>query len=132
GSGLVGPAAAPRDRELADAAGTSVGGLLARHARFAGSWLGVADTAAPGPLQVAVVSADHTEGRAGRDRLADTARRHAPGGAVVVAGELDADGVLLLADRPLVDGAPAAYVCRGFVCDRPRTDFDDLAVALAR
>jgi uncharacterized protein YyaL (SSP411 family) len=50
----------------------------------------------------------------------------------VVAGEPDADGVPLLADRPLVDGAPAAYVCRGFVCDRPRTDVDDLAAALAR
>jgi uncharacterized protein YyaL (SSP411 family) len=28
----------------------------------------------------------------------------------------------LLADRPLVDGLAAAYVCRGFVCDRPVTD----------
>jgi uncharacterized protein len=129
---LVEPAASARYRELADAAVTSVGGLLARHARFAGSWLAVADTAAHGPLQVAVVSADDTEGRAGRDRLAETARRHAPGGAVVVAGEPDADGVPLLADRPLVDGAPAAYVCRGFVCDRPRTAVDDLAAALAR
>ncbi|WP_433783166.1 thioredoxin domain-containing protein [Actinomycetospora sp. CA-101289] len=129
---LVEPEASARYRELADAAVASVGGLLARHARFAGSWLGVADTAAAGPLQVAVVSADDTEGRAGRERLAETARRHAPGGAVVVAGEPDADGVPLLADRPLVDGAPAAYVCRGFVCDRPRTDTDDLAAALAR
>ena len=76
-------------------------------------------------------------GRGGRGRprarrLADTARRHAPGGSVVVAGEPDAEGVPLLADRPLVDGGPAAYVCRGFVCDRPRTAADDLAAALAR
>ena len=28
----------------------------------------------------------------------------------------------LLADRPLVDGRPAAYVCRKFVCQRPTTD----------
>jgi uncharacterized protein YyaL (SSP411 family) len=30
--------------------------------------------------------------------------------------------VPLLAGRPLVDGRAAAYVCRGFVCDRPSTD----------
>jgi uncharacterized protein YyaL (SSP411 family) len=129
---LVDPAAAPRYRELADAAVTGIGGLLPRHARFAGGWLAVAEAAAHGPLQVAVVAGDDTEGRAGRDRLAETARRQAPGGSVVVAGEPDADGVPLLADRPLVDGAAAAYVCRGFVCDRPRTAPDDLAAALAR
>ena len=125
---LVEPEASSRYRELADAAVAAVGGLLARHARFAGGWLGVAEAAAQGPLQVAVVAGSGTEA----GRLLDTARRHAPGGAVVVAGEPDAEGVPLLADRPLVDGAPAAYVCRGFVCDRPRISTDDLAAALAR
>ncbi|GAA4908880.1 hypothetical protein EV188_104131 [Actinomycetospora succinea] len=126
---LVEPESSSRYRELADAAVAAVGGLLTRHARFAGGWLGVAEAAAQGPLQVAVVAVDDAPGR---DRLADTARRHAPGGSVVVAGEPDADGVPLLAERPLVDGAPAAYVCRGFVCDRPRTATDDLAAALSR
>ena len=46
------------------------------------------------------------------------ARRRRPG-LVPVAGEPDATGIPLLADRPLVDGRSAAYVCRGFVCDRP-------------
>ena len=40
---------------------------------------------------------------------------------MIVAGEPDRPGVPLLADRPLIDGAPTAYVCRGFVCDRPVT-----------
>ena len=40
---------------------------------------------------------------------------------MIVAGEPDQPGVPLLADRPLIDGAPTAYVCRGFVCDRPVT-----------
>jgi len=31
----------------------------------------------------------------------------------------------------LVDGAAAAYVCRGFVCDRPVTDVDQLRKALS-
>ena len=38
--------------------------------------------------------------------------------------------VPLLDDRPLVDGAPAAYVCRGFVCDAPVTDPRGLEGAL--
>ena len=46
-----------------------------------------------------------------RDALTEAALHHAPGGAVVLAGE--PDSVPLLADRPLVDGHPAAYVCHG-------------------
>jgi uncharacterized protein YyaL (SSP411 family) len=37
----------------------------------------------------------------------------------------------LLAERPLVGGSPAAYVCRGFTCAAPVTDASDLAAALA-
>ena len=67
---LVEPEASARYRELADAAVDAVGTLLSRHSRFAGSWLGVAEAAAHGPLQVAVVAAD-APGRA-------PARRHRP------------------------------------------------------
>jgi hypothetical protein len=49
---------------------------------------------------------------------------------VLVHGEPDAVGVPLLAGRPLVDGRAAAYVCRGFVCDRPVTTPAELATAL--
>jgi uncharacterized protein YyaL (SSP411 family) len=41
------------------------------------------------------------------------------------------DGVELLADRPLVDGAPAAYVCESFACQLPVTDPAQLASLLA-
>ena len=36
----------------------------------------------------------------------------------------------LLAHRPLVGGGPAAYVCRGFVCDRPVTTPEELTAVL--
>ena len=55
----------------------------------------------------------------------------APPGAVVVAGEPDRPGVPLLAGRPFIGGAPAAYVCRGFVCDRPATGVEELTARLA-
>jgi hypothetical protein len=105
----------------AESALAAVGALVARHPRFAGHWLTVAEAAVRGPLQIAVV---------GPGALLQQARRLAPGGTVIVTGEPNAPGVPLLADRPLVDGAAAAYVCRGFVCDRPVTTEEALATAL--
>jgi uncharacterized protein len=114
-----------RYRAAAEAALRTAGGLARQFPRFAGHWLTVAEAAVRGPLQVAVVGVD-TE----RDVLAGHARAIAPGGTVVVAGPSDTPGVPLLAHRPLVDGAAAAYVCRGFVCDRPVTTVEELTAAL--
>ena len=111
-----------RYREAAEVALHGAGTLLREHPRFAGHWLTAAEAQVMGPLQVAVAGD-------GPDLLA-RARRIAPGGTVIVAGPPDAPGVPLLAARPLVDGAPAAYVCRGFVCDRPVTTPDELAAAV--
>ena len=110
-----------RYREAAEAALHGAGTLLREHPRFAGHWLTAAEAQVAGPLQVAIAGD-------GPDLL-DRARRTAPGGTVIVAGPPDAPGVPLLAVRPLVDGAPAAYVCRGFVCDRPVTTPDEVAAA---
>jgi hypothetical protein len=44
----------------------------------------------------------------------------------------DPEGVELLADRPAVDGAPAAYVCENFVCMLPVTEPARLAAQLSR
>jgi len=49
---------------------------------------------------------------------------------VIVSGAPDRPGVPLLADRPLLDGSPTEYVCRGFVCDRPVTDPGELVALL--
>ena len=94
--------------------------------RFFGWALAVSEALLDGPVQVAVV------GEPGGGALTDTARRLRPPGAVVVAGQPDAAGLPLFADRPLVDGRPAASVCRGMVCDLPVTSAADLEAALRR
>jgi uncharacterized protein YyaL (SSP411 family) len=38
--------------------------------------------------------------------------------------------VPLLAGRPLLQGRSTAYVCRGFVCDRPVNDAGELRARL--
>ena len=47
-----------------------------------------------------------------------------------MAGDPDARGVPLLAHRSPVDDAAAAYVCRGFVCDRPVTSVEEITAIL--
>jgi uncharacterized protein len=92
--------------------------------RFLGWALAVAEAYVDGPVQVAVV------GEPAGGPLSDTARRLRPPGAVVVSAPPDAPGQPLLADRPLVGGRPAAYVCHGMVCDLPVTDAGALEAAL--
>jgi uncharacterized protein YyaL (SSP411 family) len=107
--------------DAASAAVDAVGAVAAQNARFAGWALAVAEARTAGPLQVAVVGSGPDA-----EALLAVARASTSPGLVVVAGEPDATGVPLLAERPLVGGRPAAYVCRGFVCDRPTTDPKEL------
>jgi len=101
--------------------------LAMRHPRYAGWGLAVAEALADGPREIAIV------GPAEDDRTAllrTVALRATAPGAVVAVGDpaaASAQAVPLLRDRPLVDGAPAAYVCRQFTCDAPTTDPDELA-----
>ncbi|GAA4850526.1 thioredoxin domain-containing protein [Saccharopolyspora rosea] len=126
-SALAGPDASRRYRDAAERALSRVGLLAQRAPRFAGHWLAAAEARAHGPLQVVVAGEAGADDRAA---LIAAARHHAPGGSVALAGEPEATGVPLLAGRPLVDGAAAAYVCRGYVCDRPVTTAEELAAAL--
>lgn len=114
-----------RHRQAADTALAAAGGLADREPRFAGWTLAVAEAALSGPLQVAVVGAG-----AVADGMLASARHSTKPGLVLVAGAPDAPGVPLLADRPLVADSAAAYVCRGFVCDRPVTSVEELVAVL--
>ena len=106
--------------------------LAARAPRAVGWGLAAALSALDGPLEVAVVGV-HDDPRT--LELVAAAVAH-PGTAVALGAPGDDGGaaaeptVPLLEARGLVDGAPAAYVCRSFVCDRPVTTVEELTALL--
>ena len=93
--------------------------------------LAAADLLASRPVEVAVAGPlDDPRAIA----LVDAARALAGPYAMIAAGDpadpRAAAAAPLLADRPLVDGAPAAYACSGFTCRAPASDPDALMLAL--
>ncbi|GAA0912871.1 thioredoxin domain-containing protein [Streptomyces thermoalcalitolerans] len=116
-------------RAAAEKALGVVRALGPRVPRYIGWGLAVAEALLDGPREVAVV------GPSLDDEAAKTLHRTAllgtAPGAVVACGTPGSDEFPLLAGRPLVDGEPAAYVCRGFTCDAPTTDPDRLRAALS-
>ncbi|MEV6052262.1 thioredoxin domain-containing protein [Streptomyces sp. NPDC052107] len=100
--------------------------------RFIGWGLAVAEALLDGPKEVAVVGpgpglADEKTAALHRTALLGTAP-----GAVVAVGTAESDEFPLLADRPLRQGEPTAYVCRNFTCDAPTTDPERLRASLSR
>ncbi|MES4900805.1 MULTISPECIES: thioredoxin domain-containing protein [unclassified Streptomyces] len=116
-----------RPRQAAERALGVVRALGARVPRFIGWGLAVAEALLDGPREVAVVGpGDDPATRAlHRAALLGTAP-----GAVVAVGEPGSREVPLLLDRPLIEGRPAAYVCRRFTCDAPTADAGALAEKL--
>ncbi|WP_432157062.1 thioredoxin domain-containing protein [Streptomyces sp. bgisy153] len=116
-------------RAAAEKALGVVKALGPRVPRFIGWGLAVAEAALAGPREVAVVG-PALDDPAARE-LHRTALLGTSPGAVVAYGTAGSEEFPLLADRPLVDGEPAAYVCRHFVCDAPTTDSEHLRAALS-
>ncbi|WP_433857988.1 thioredoxin domain-containing protein [Streptomyces kronopolitis] len=114
-------------RDAAERALGIVTALAGRAPRFIGWGLAVAEAALDGPREVAVVGPQGDPATAALHRAALLGT--APG-AVVATGAPGSEEVPLLQDRPLVDGAPAAYVCRHFTCTRPTTDPVELTASL--
>jgi hypothetical protein len=112
---------AERYRDAAVAALKVLPPIAAKYPRAGGMGLAVAEALLSGPTEIAIVGPDDDP------RTADLLRAAlhvAPPGAVFALGvgaELDGEAIPLLADRPLVSGGPAAYVCRGFTCQAPVT-----------
>jgi uncharacterized protein YyaL (SSP411 family) len=117
-----------RHREAALAGLGVLPAIAARYPRAAGAGLAVAEAVLAGPVEIAVVGAAEDE-RTGE--LHRTALDAAPAGAVVAFGDGTGAQLALLEGRGLVDGAPAAYVCREFACRAPVTTPQQLRDALA-
>jgi uncharacterized protein len=118
-----------RHAESAPALLSLVPALGVRFPRAAGWGLAVAEAYLSGPVEIAVV------GEPGDPRTAalhQTALHAAPPGAVIATGPPDGGDqpIPLLAGRSLVDGAPAAYVCRDFACRVPVTTPENLRAEL--
>jgi hypothetical protein len=119
-----------RHRDAARAALSPLAAIAGRFPSAAGAGLTVAAALLSGPAEIAVV------GPPGDPRTAElhnAALRGAPPGAVLALGDGSADDgtIPLLAGRGLVNGAPAAYVCRDFTCRLPVTSPDELGQVLA-
>ncbi|MFJ2028830.1 thioredoxin domain-containing protein [Streptosporangium sp. NPDC087985] len=117
-----------RHRAAAEGALGTVTVLADRHARFAGWGLAVAQAAVAGPVEAAIVGPLDDPATVALHR---TALLSSVPGLVVALGEPGAEEVPLLEGRGLVDGAPAAYVCRGFTCRMPVTTPAGLRAELA-
>jgi uncharacterized protein YyaL (SSP411 family) len=117
-----------RYRDAAAAALRVLPPLAGRFPRAGGMGLSVAEAILSGPAEIAIVGTDQDPRTAD---LLRTALHVAPPGAVfALADGTSAPGVPLLEARPLVNGGPAAYVCRGFTCLAPVTTTDALREAL--
>ncbi|MEU9286888.1 thioredoxin domain-containing protein [Streptomyces sp. NPDC048275] len=114
-------------RTAAERALGVVKALGPRAPRFIGWGLAVAEALLDGPREIAVVG---PAGDPATKALHRTALLGTAPGAVVAVGAPGSDELPLLADRPLVQGQPAAYVCRNFTCDAPTADPEQLSAAL--
>ena len=109
-----------RYRDAAEAGLASAAEVARQAPRFAGWSLAAAEAMLDGPAEIAVVGP-----RPDRDDLHRAALQLTSPGAVVVAGDTGLP-IPLFEGRTEVDGKPAAYVCRDFVCRVPVTEPDAL------
>ncbi|CAN5697548.1 thioredoxin domain-containing protein [soil metagenome] len=116
-------------RDAAEGAIALVAPFVARYPSAFGQWLIGLDLAL-GPIDEVAIIGRRGEHRA--DALLTVARQGLrPRQVVAMADDARSSVVPLLAGRTRLDGQPAAYVCHGFVCQRPVTDPAALSELLA-
>jgi uncharacterized protein YyaL (SSP411 family) len=101
---------------------------MARYPTAFGHLLGCADMEINGAVEVALVGNINDARFKALERA--VAGHYVPSLVLAGGAEMTDSSVKLLSDRPLIDGEPTAYVCRGYACDRPVTDADELSAQL--
>jgi len=97
---------------------------MTRYPTAFGHLLGCADIEINGAIEVALVGDSGSAAFKALERV--VAEQYVPS-LVLAGGAPRSDSpVKLLDDRPLIEGNPTAYVCRGYTCDRPVTEPDAL------
>jgi hypothetical protein len=115
-----------RWQEAGEVAVRAVGAVMGEHPTAFAELLGALERAVRPPVEVAVIG-DPADA-ATSALVAEVRRRFLPTAVAVTASPgAGADVTPLLADRPLVDGKPTAYVCQHFACQRPVIDPEALA-----
>jgi len=118
-----------RWQEAGDVAVRAVGPAMGEHPTAFAELLGALERSVTAPVEIAVVGdpADPATARL----TAEVRRRFLPRAVSVSAPPgTGAELTPLLADRPMLDGKPTAYVCRHFACQRPVTDPEALSAQL--
>ena len=112
--------------DAAEQATRSIGALMAQYPSAFGEWLNAASLIVGGPREIALIGNQEQVAP-----LLEVVRRGYRPLQVVAAGDGgEGEAVPLLANRPQVNGAGTAYVCRRFVCGAPVTDPQALAEQL--
>ena len=129
-------AALTGDGALAERAGAAlrlVADDISRYPQAFGTALVALDFAtSPGRAEVAIAGAP--EDPAAAELIAAAMAASGPCTVIAAGDPADAsaaDAAPLLRDRPLVDGRPAAYVCRDFACQAPVATVDALTALLS-
>ena len=105
-------------RDLAEQSLKAIGEAAIRYPTAFARWLSAADFALGNVKQVAVLGEAREESF---QELIEVIRNEFRPNVVTAASSFppQSDAPMLLAERPLVNGRPSAYVCEGFVCSQP-------------
>ena len=119
-----------RYRAIAERALATITPFAARYPTGFAMWLQAIDLSLADVAEVAIVGPLDDPVTQALVRVASGG--YAPSRVVAVSAlDGDASAVALLHDRPLREGRPTAYVCRGFACQAPVTEPGALAAQLA-
>ncbi|MEO7118021.1 MAG: thioredoxin domain-containing protein, partial [Candidatus Limnocylindrales bacterium] len=117
-----------RYRTAAEGALGLVSAAAPRYPTAFAQWL-VAMDLAIGPIDEVAIIGDPGD-PATQALIAEARRGYRPRQVVAVGAQSASTVIPLLADRPLRDGVPTAYVCQGFACRQPVTSPSALAEQL--